>query len=646
MNAPITIDLVAPSTGHFIALGPMPKTCPDVLMSTNGIRAYRVEDLGDHNSIFALESFGHLIPASGRVTLVPLADGQPVIDYSAHPAVLDDLGQILGELEIGGFTGKPNIVHENADQQSRIMQRFRVDWDCTDYWVRVWVHIFARSPAVQCSGLVIRKDRALATAVPFKMQFGEECELAPSSRWLGLHTAGDQIHGAVTLERGGVMPFRFALLCRSVKDDDLTHEAIEAARGGQRWFIPTGWEGQWLGADPVFGTAFGIRAAERALDGLDNLLGDAEPYDSRPYASAPNANQGGAQNSLGVSWWAPAFVPQRLRPQEVHLWCAQDYAFRPVHLLTPGTPEPIALGLLPPGPTDTVDRQVYGTSSLGDMILPRHATKGQIRVDLGAGRSDVRGAHDEQHMADGPLLAAYAMTGDPALRWLIRSHQVLDLAQKRPRAGWSNASRGDGRTIVAMLEAASLIGNRDAVEDHCRLRMANVIKNAPGKALAETVEVRPGRVQNDPRLSCQHPALVPYEEAVLAWAAWLLDDYATAASFGMAVATSLWHDGTQWTAPYAITWQSDGSALPITDRAPTSPYVHPGDWLEWSGCGLRALLLAIEKMAEVPESWAPHIANARAAVEQIEASAPRTLDRAHISGWRTAVPAAPVEGAR
>ena len=101
MNAPITIDLVAPSTGHFIALGPMPKTCPDVLMSTNGIRAYRVEDLGDHNSIFALESFGHLVPPSGRVTLVPLADGQPVIDYSAHPAVLDDLAEILGELHKG-----------------------------------------------------------------------------------------------------------------------------------------------------------------------------------------------------------------------------------------------------------------------------------------------------------------------------------------------------------------------------------------------------------------------------------------------------------------------------------------------------------------------------------------------------------------
>ena len=188
--------------------------------------------------------------------------------------------------------------------------------------------------------------------------------------------------------RGGVMPFRFSLLWRSVKDDDLTHEAIEAARGGQRWFMPTGWEGKWLGADPVFGTAFGVRTAERAFDGLDNVFGDAGPYDPRPYASAPNANQGGAQNSLGVSWWAPAFVPQRLRPQEVHLWCAQDYAFRPVHLLTPGTPDPITLDLLPPRRTDTserldtVDRQVYGTSSLGDMVLPRHATKGLIRVDL------------------------------------------------------------------------------------------------------------------------------------------------------------------------------------------------------------------------------------------------------------------------
>lgn len=642
MKTPITIDLDAPASGHFLALGPLPITCPDVLASdVPGLRAYRVEDCGTHSSIFAVEAFGHTVPKSGRVTLFPLPGGEPVIDYSTHPAVLDNLADILGELEMGNHTGKPNIVHENAADQNRIMQRFRVDWDCVDYWLRAWVHVFARTPVVQGSAIVIRKDRALARGVPFKMRFGEEVVLAPSSRALGLTAAGDTISGTLDLERGGVMPFRFSLLCRSAKDDDLTHEAIEANKDGQRWFMPTSWEGEWLGADPVFDTALGTRTAWAALSAMES---SESAYAPRPFASAPNPNQGGAQNSLGVTWWAPAFVAQDCSPHEVHLWCAQDWALRPMHLLTPGTADPITLNLLPKG-TDTVARQVYGVDRIGEQFLPKHATKGQIVCDLGNGRTDVRGAQDEQHMADGPLLAAYAMTGDPALRWLIRSCQVLDLAQKRPRAGWTNPSRGDGRTYVAMLLGAELIGNKDAVREHVAKRIGILEAQQPAKAVDLAAPVRPGRIQNDPRLSCQKPALVPYEEAVLAWGCYLAGRLDLAAQFGMAVATSLHFDGVRWSAPYAIHWQADGSALPMGARDPSAPTVHPGDWLEWSGCGLRALLMAADEI-ELPEAWAEHVANARAAIEQLEAEEPRTLDRAHISGWRTAVPAAPVEGVR
>lgn len=663
---PIIVDIDPPDEGHFYAFGPLPRDTPDVVMGPRGIRAYRVLDCGAHSSLFALESFAEYIPADGRVPLVALPPETPVPGYFVHPAVAqkDDksigFDEIVGALQLDGRPATPRIVHENAGEGSRIVQRFRVEWETDTAWAVVWAWVMARSPTVQCSAAIIRKDRR-AEPVEFRFEFGEEVELPPSCAWPTVDAGGRVLEGLAQLERGGVFLFRFAIHCRTGLDDMLTAQANEANAGGFRWFMPTTWPaGSWQGVSPRFGTELGRDELFHALDRLETAhTRQPDGYGPRPFGPAANSNQGGAHDGLGVAWWIPLFQPAAMQPQEVHLWAAQDAAARPVHLLEPGTSYPIRPETIL-AVDATAERQIFARTSLDDQVVPKFATKGAIPVVLDNGATDFRTATDEQHLADAMLVATYCATGDPGLRWVIESHRALDLAQRRVVAGWSNLSRGDARTITSMLLAdRATRGAADpAVVDHCLRRFRTFLGHTPGPADPEA-PVRPGRAQTDGRLSCESPAFVVYEEALLAWACWQLaestdgddrvDALFAAARFGVAVASSLYFDPAtgRWSAPYAMTHFPSGESLPMADRAPTSRYVHPTEWgLEWAGAGLRAAVFAAREIDETiggaPVSWwEEHLANARLAVAQLDAVERPTLDRAHSAAWGLDLP--PVE---
>ncbi len=647
VGAQVRVSVDAPDSGHFWAVGTLPIDTAPVLVGVNGSRAYRLETLGEHSAIYGIESLGELVPSDGELQLVPAVETDGVPAWWSHPAVLDDLEALRGRVQVGGAAAT-DVRFEHL-QQGQFRQRFQATHDAGEYWVRLWLDVFARSPIVHCSGFVARKDRGSVRRVPIEIEFGEPVAFP----WERLH-AGDLalerggIRGAIDLEAGGLYPLRFSLLCSwkpaevvqpdpPADLDDLTAAALEAGRTGQRWFVPLEWRGRWMGIEPRLGSAIGVDLAQH---GLATFLRPHSMYDARPWASMPGANQGGAQNSLGPVWWLPAFVSAELRPADVHLWSAWDWALRPVHLLEPGTADP--RGGFPAAIT-TIARQLGDVAELDGQVVPRYQTRGVIPVDLADGNVDFRTGHDEQLLADAPLLAAYAMTGDPVVRWLIDSNRALDLAQRRPRAGWRNNGRGEGRTIAAMLQAARFLsaGDRQRVLEHCLLRLEIAVREAETAGFDPAAVVRPVDLQYASNLACRLPATVPYEEAALAWAAWMLYEETGSAlaleaayRFGLAVAAYVYPvDGGAWSLPHAASMLDDGRA-PTPQELADDSLVHRSSWpVWWGGCGLRAVLLAASEIGAYPESHRSILQMAESATEWLDDARPASTDLGHQALW-------------
>lgn len=648
-----TIDVEAPEAGHFWAVGPLPIDAPPVLVGLKGARAYRLETLGDHSAIYGFEGLGELATAE-PITMVGAESTDGIPQWWPHPAVMDDLTQLQGSVVVDGHPSRTiDLTHE---QRGEFRQRFRAVHDCGPYVAVFWLDIYARSPAVQVAGFVAAKDRATHRDIKLEIGFGEPISF-PTARLHGgrLDLRRGAIAGDIDLDRGAIYPIRLTLLCQYAPPpsfgpeppsslDELTKAALVAGKDGPRWFAPMGWGSEWLGVVPTADTAYGRQQAQR---GQVDYLRPHAMHDARPWASAVNANQGGAQAGLGAAWWLPALVRNDYQPHAVHLWCAEDWMLRPVHV---SVPDPVPLPL---PKASTVGRQVYdAVPGVPDAI--RYRRSGEVAVHLSNGQIDYRTPHDEQHMADMPLLAAYALTGDPVVAWTLDSLRAVDLAQRRPIAGWRNGPRGEGRTASSMLMAARMRGGDalDAVRAHLlgRLQTANRLASTAGLPV-DSVS-RPLHLQTDPRIYCQKPASVPYEEATLAWSSWLLyrstgDAVAldSAYRYGLAVAVTLSQDGGGWRVPYAVFQDPAGAAL-TQDQLNGDTYAHRSEWpIWWAGEGLRALV-ASAAMREVPADHAEFVERARLALAWLDSQPAPSLDQAHHALHGVAVPVAPVEGAR
>ena len=640
----VVIEVDRPVTGHFWALGPLPLDTPPILVGEGGVRAYRIQAIGQHSAIYGLESFAELLPRDGVVKLEPAASGDPVALWWAHPAVLDDLGAVAGAARVGGvWSPSPRIALE-VDGEHR--KRFSCEHRCGDYAVRLWFDVFARSPVVQVVGFIARLDRRPELGVEVELAFGEEIAF-PWERLHGgrLRLKDGAIRGDVDLDHGAVYPLRFTLLCSRSPSrtgevaadagllDDLDAAARKAGAAGARWFSPRAWPAVWLGVLPPVDTAAGQDLAGR---GLASFLSAHRMSDLRPWASMPGASQGGAQNSLALSWFAPAFVGVELRPHDVHLWSAEDWALRPMHVLEPGTTEPV--GDIRSFGGTVAARQVFERGlDIGGQHYPRFGTRGVVPVHLPSGNRDVRSTPDELHTADLPLVAAFAMTGAPLCGWLLESCRAIDLGHRQVSSGWRSNGRGEGRTGVSMLMNAQAFGGRplELVVEHLRLRLATAVERADSRDFPADAVSRPVELYDDRRLSCQAPAIIVYEEAQIAWHCWLLyrqtGDVAAldgAYRWGLTAAATLHEVDSAWRVPYACTQLPDGAPLSQEQlRDPT--YSHPSTWpILWSACGLRALVLSAE-LRQVPEEHRAFVARARAALRWVDAQPVSKVEEIH-----------------
>lgn len=660
-SAQITVEINSPPSGHFWATGPLPIDTAPILVGENGVMAYRLETLGEHSAIYGVEGFGELIDDEGVVVLKPVTDADVEVRlWGLHPAVLDDPAAIAGVVAIDGEKSVAPRWSAILDGEHR--KRFRATHDLGNYWCVLWFDIMARSPVVHVAGFIARKDRTPQRRVPVTLQFGEQISF-PLQRLHqnDLKLDGGAISGFVDLEHGGIYPIRFTLLCQiqpptdfdndtapQVDLDDLDSEALSAGKDGPRYFLPTTWRGSWLGVTGVGRTSAGSDLAAR---GYQQWSTTHRMTDLRPWASMPSSGQGGSQASLAMSWFAPVFAPIASRPHEVHLWSADDLALRPMLLFEPGTINPVTR-LLDRG-ASVASRQIFESSvDLGVQDYPRFKRRGVIPVNLPNGNQDFRTSGDELHYADLPAVAAFVMTNDPVVGWVLRALRGLDLAQRQTMAGWRSSGRGEGRVATSMLLSALCFGGEDleATKAHLTRRLKILLAEADSNEFPADAISRPLAFFDDGRLRCEAPQIIAYEEAQCAYGCWLLytltgDQRALDAAyrFGLVVAATLYKQDGVWRVPYAFHQKPNGEPLTDAELLEQPRLVHPSSgWtLAWSGAGLWAFVRAAESR-DLPPGVEVYVQRAREALIDLSQRRGQQVDNVHQGLVGVEIPALPV----
>lgn len=616
-----------PQSGYFISVGPLPIDAPPVLVGGGGTRAVRLFDIGGHNALYSFEGLAEQMGDGRRRLSVPSTEEDKMVasrPFAAATPLAQHVSALVPRIQAGAETLSNPKITPTIDSAS--MVGFQLDYDSDQAQARLDAWIPSYLPIVWFSGWVKRKDGQSEQMGSLEVTCEEPMEVHPDPDSLHLTS------GLREWPRFGIVPIRFALVSKVARltTDDIEEPVIDEhlAEFLQNppttplRFLPTDWVGDWMGCKPM-DTEYGL--AEVLARELD---------ESFPFSSEIGANQPGSQPSLGATFSAPlwtrtdpAVIPDLLRG-------ATDWALRPVHFCEPGTNDPIQVT----DEIETVGRQVYGkaTGRFADLPLPTFGMRGYQN----------RTSHDEQHMADMPLLAAYACTGDPCLRWIIEQHAGLDLMQRRPRSDYRNGGRGEGRTGASLLAASQMVadhtGLAEKLEQHVAKRLEIATRKSDTAQEDHSAVVRPLDLisgQLPGHWQCDEPVWMPYEEATFAWSSWRLwaltgsqDALLQAYRSGLAVAAACFQepDGS-WVAAYAMTYLPDGKPLPDEELRADSRYVHRGGrFIWWAAVGLRVLLSASRALDGVQhESHQPFVDRALRAVMWIDMQEPINFADAH-----------------
>ncbi|MEO0478432.1 MAG: hypothetical protein AAF196_03030 [Planctomycetota bacterium] len=596
----------------------MPLDAPDVLVGKRGVRAYRVHELGEHSAIYALESFAELLPRqdpkSPSVVELQLRGPETeaekaVPGFWIHPAITDDLRQIVPHVVVTDRILTPTATRVAID--SKVLKRYRLEFANETYAVVVWLDLRPRSPVVEFSAIVLRRDRKANGLTQVILGFGE-----PVRHKGEVHRSG-WVQDVLSLDTAGVGVLRGAILCqsRTIKGadaeaydlDDATVDALAAAEQGPFFGFPTRWPGDWLLApvpdiDPSL-------ANEQKGHLIQRWLSQGE----RPHTSQPHPHAPGNQASFGVSYFLPFLGEPRPEITRALLWNAEDWLDRPVHFQRRGTvsdPVRFIAGMRTKSRRPYTDRGANEFQRLGIPPVP------------GLSELRRRKGHDDEHAADMPLLAAYALTGDPVLRWCMRSHLGMDLNQIQLALSSAGKGRAEGRVGINMLASGVLLGGQDLA-----LVVAHLEKRVRDARAQQDRHGGPIGIENDPRTHADLPAHTPYEEAQAAYAFWTLyqvsgsevakDAAWTAASL---VADSIFlEDGRPWV-PYRVSLDAIASELNLS-----SSKVHPGEWIHWSAPAFGVFL-------DLAPSDDRRRAKVEGAVEWLRSKPMRRLSDLHLAG--------------
>lgn len=616
----VWVHAEAPSAGHCWIWCTLPLDAPEVLIGPSGIVAYRLGQVGTAAATYGIETFAELLapmridlaPASGagrQIVAIPLRErhaSDRVPAWAPHPAVLEQLVGLVPRVTVAQRDlGSPQIefVRQSAGDQV-----WQWTWDDAETPIVGGARVRARSPIVDC-WFVARARDAAARSLPIVLDSTQEMILEADG--IRSVTAGDVV-GDLVLDFGAVDVIRARIAVRRRDLEAAEDErAIEAARGGPWRGLADRWAGQWLGGPVVQGSA----TTHAQVRGWIERQAAGEIV--RPWMARTNPNAGGVDPGMGLTWSAPIW-PRGLRadPRVVQmvLRSADTWAWRPSHWW-----EPAALRLVDPPPAHP--KLTMHTQQ------PWRADPDVLGLTLqGSRKSPIRGLepHDVEHRFAGPLAAALALTGDPALDVVARAWIAQELHERSAKLGWPQNGRAEGRTIATVAVLGQVTGYRTTEVRAYIERRLHLVRTATPSARVpgdRPVHVCKLSDRGEPWLYW-----VPYEEAQFAWAAWLSGDVGLARLHGRTVAAGCSFDGAgKLTVAYHVRYRTGAEeGLALGEPGAPHPDAKPGGaaLAQWAGAGLHAYLLAdaVLRARGTVSGHDPYLDVARRAITQLDLS--------------------------
>lgn len=514
----IAISQHGPTSGPFVCEFALPQTAPAVLRGPNGEVAARIGTVGTESARYAMVTVAEaLAPFVRHVPQVmpmpaPLAPGEQIYDLpiaewptnppakTLSPALLEHVMEIVPTVSYLGES--LTMISQIASGTSLAHDAIECLWRLGNVVLRGWGTAFAGLPWMRWrfvgqtadgQGLSVPLDIRWPSAVRVPVPCVMSIDL------LGIGVADAVVELAWTLESGP-----YATLSAAARQNG----------GAGPWLgVAHEWPGAVLGWPVVKGTrpvtlmvndliASGIRA---------------------PWALEENPNSPGAHQFYGSTWTAPVWRHRELpdpRVLRMTLHSARSWADRPIHLLEPGSTEPVRFDASRALDAVTNNQQPHDQVS---------AVKfGVGLIYKGPNRAGKR-PFDSEHRGFTLVAFAAAYCGDEIAQHFARTWLGSELYEISMSPGWPERWRGirGGRDTGRTISCAGLCAR--VTQDEHLIESWNTASKRRSQAIADfmrrgsrgpVVTTKLETSGGDPKWGPNAPFTVPYETSVAAASQW------------------------------------------------------------------------------------------------------------------------------
>ena len=600
----LEVRMHAPTRGFFAGTFPALIDTPEVLVGTLGEIARRVRTLGTHSALYQVHALGEALatevvhPATydeatdthgpATQTAVMVLDAAPegvAPEMVVHPSVGDNVAELVPTVYLAGVEASVHGPFPESIDPTLHVRRWVASTDSAT--LLLWASVRSWSPVIDLEGVVLTHDRR-GRRVPVTVSFGEPV-LAHGE---DLRARGHLLEGELDVPTAGIAgPFVARLACRSWSDanpdnhlSERSADELEHAAGGPWYGIPCRWPGLWFGARPLDPALYERSVADTVNAWLKSrsTFFDSTEADPRPWIPRVNPNVGGTDPAFGHAFLLP-LASRDPRIVRALLWSSTAWGEHPCYYTEPGSIEPIAA---PPAHPELRTHKLQPDGGrIDDVEVPTPDEKPGKRP------------FDPQHRPFALPLAVYALTGSPALKYLLELWLGSEMHDKRARNQWLGSGREEGRIATHVCSAIELgLGDRTSQLGYLRTRLHTAMNDLPGKDSGGPI-----RALFTIKRGVPWPAWTPWEEAKAAWGWWRLytldgSNSALWAAVDCAanVVQVLAQSGGRWWLPYRVRWIEDGSLPTVTLESAdiVDPLFGPNGLFSWGIVAARVLLLA------------------------------------------------------
>lgn len=448
------LDLVtiSPIRGYHYFTFPAPANTPLTLTGTRGEVATRLRTFGNEQALYLGVSLSPPIPAkmlSRNRCLAVMSMRAPrpgtVVKFAAHPNVIDNLFEIVGEWRVGGEKCEmqaPRLINETG-----LAQEYSLTYRSGNVLIDVYTMIVANSSVVDIEFGVRTVDRK-ALETPITVSFGE-----PISGVFNLPGLVQNNAKSVTFNvRLGIASMhlgRFRLACTSwlnaMRQAGVNHALLDHTAEELQYHasmttcraVPIDWDGDWLGLGVVRSDSSVHRdTITMMIDAMERgqILANWQPR--------INPNPGGTDPSFATNWTLPIWmkfptgngysIPD---PRVVDLMQASalNWLYRPMYYHEPTTQQPLSPPPAHATPELTFHNQQPYEGSIDGSPVPK-----------GVGLDGLE-SFDEEHRSRKIMESLFALTGSRVLGLGLELMVAGELHNRAVKTGWGARGRADGR---------------------------------------------------------------------------------------------------------------------------------------------------------------------------------------------------------